>query len=200
MTQANDKKSGTGKKPEGKAETKAQTKTAHETAAKPSGNTTNDATAPGSNSQALVADQLRAIVAEVKRLNAEKREIEADLKETLKGAKTIGFDTKAIQLFIRREGMTPEQIKAEEELERQADLYAEVVEPELSEAMRKGIQAASEGLPVSANPYTKKSPNHDKWLGAWQMQHVTMASAEKDSPEEQEQQTTEPNEEAQTAA
>ena len=58
---------------------------------------------PGHNS-GVAAEELRAFVERVERLNEEKAGINGDLKEVYAEMKGRGFDTKAVKVIVRLRG------------------------------------------------------------------------------------------------
>ena len=128
-----------------------------------------------SNTATLVSDQLKGFFAEIERLEEEKAQIGAEIAEIFKAAKEKGFDTGAMKEILKRQKMSKED---REKLEAQVDLYEGVLglTGEKDEAELMGIQAASEGAPATANPYTKRDPRRQKWDAAWQMQNMVMAA------------------------
>ncbi len=60
-----------------------------------------DAPVDRSNSQTVAAQQLRAIIERVERLEEEKKVIADDIKEVMAEAKGTGFDTKAVRTIIK---------------------------------------------------------------------------------------------------
>ena len=131
--------------------------------------------ATGSNSATLASVTLKTFFSEIRRLEEEKAQIGTDISEIYKAAKKQGFDTDAMKEVLRREKMTKEE---REQREAQIDLYEGVLglNGEKNEAQEQGIQAASEGQPVTNNPFTKKDPRHTDWANAWQMQTALMAA------------------------
>ncbi|MBD8894021.1 DUF2312 domain-containing protein [Roseibium litorale] len=131
--------------------------------------------ATGSNSSTLASETLKGFYSEIKRLEEEKAQIGTDISEIYKAAKKQGFDTDAMREVLRREKMTKEE---REQREAQIDLYEGVLglNGEKNEAQVQGIQAASEGQPVTNNPFTKKDPRYTDWSNAWQMQTALMAA------------------------
>lgn len=174
--------------------------------AKPQTGQTGEQSQPaGSNSADLAPSQLKGFFAELDRLEDLKRDIGEDLSELWKAIKSKGFDTAALKAVRKRQKMSAED---RQELEAQIDLYEGVLglTTDTSEPEDKGVKAASEGQPVTANPYTKKSPNHERWNRAWVLQTALMANPETaessatSCPKEKENGTTEQPEEAEKAA
>lgn len=131
----------------------------------------------GSNTATLASDQLKGYMAEIGRLEAEKKQISDDIGEIYKAAKDKGFDTSIMRDILKRQKMSPEE-RAEREA--QIGLYEGVLGlTSEQEAEQLGVEAASKGLPLTANPYTRKSPKHLRWENAWQMQTALMACDDK---------------------
>lgn len=55
----------------------------------------------GNNAQTVAADQLRAFIERIERLETEKQAIADDIKETMSEAKGSGFDTKVMRAIIK---------------------------------------------------------------------------------------------------
>lgn len=55
----------------------------------------------GDNSFRVAADQLRAFIERVERLEEEKKTIADDIKDVFAEAKAVGYDTKALRAIIR---------------------------------------------------------------------------------------------------
>jgi uncharacterized protein (UPF0335 family) len=68
----------------------------------------------GSNAHAVAADQLRAFVERVERLEEEKKTIADDIKDVYGEAKAMGFDTKLLRKIVA-ERRKDEQERVEEE-------------------------------------------------------------------------------------
>ena len=51
--------------------------------------------------QTVAADQLRAFIERIERLDEEKTTIQEDIKEVYQELKGVGFDTKAVRTLIR---------------------------------------------------------------------------------------------------
>lgn len=128
-----------------------------------------------SNSASLASDQLKGYMSEIQRLEDEKKQISDDISEVYKAAKAKGFNTDVMREIFKRQKMTPEE---RTEREAQVDLYEGVLglSEHPGDAEAQGFEAASRGLPVTANPFTKKSPKYARWELAWQMQTGLMAS------------------------
>lgn len=57
--------------------------------------------AQGDNSKGIAADQLRAFIERIERLEMEKQAIADDIKEVFAEAKGSGFDTKVMRAIIK---------------------------------------------------------------------------------------------------
>lgn len=77
-----------------------------------------------SDTGAVSADQLKAIVARIENREEEKRETMAEIKDIYAEAKGNGFDTKALRLVIRRRRL---EKQAREELDELTALYESAV-------------------------------------------------------------------------
>lgn len=144
----------------------------------------------GHNSEPLKNVKLKNFFAEITRLEALKKDISEDISQVWKSAEGEGFDKAAMKAVLKRQNMSEEE---REKLEAQIDLYEGLLgtDGESREPEDKGVKAAAEGQPVTANPYTKKSPNHARWQRAWTMQAGNMATETTDtSPTDQKDKTT----------
>ncbi|SES64746.1 DUF2312 domain-containing protein [Oceanicella actignis] len=68
----------------------------------------------------VAADQLRAIVERIERLEDEKKEVAAQIKEVYAEAKANGFDTKTLRKVVSLRKKRPEERSEEEAM---LDLY-----------------------------------------------------------------------------
>lgn len=68
----------------------------------------------------ITADQLRAYVERVERLETERQDIAENIKEVFAEAKANGFDTKIMRQLIKMRGMDPADRAEQESL---LDLY-----------------------------------------------------------------------------
>ncbi|WP_254170456.1 DUF2312 domain-containing protein [Roseibium polysiphoniae] len=123
----------------------------------------------------MASETLKGFFSEIERLEEEKAQVSADITEIFKAAKGWGFDVDAMRDVLKRKKMSKEDLDAKEA---QIDLYEGVLglHGDKTEAEDMGIQAASEGQPLTGNPYTKKDPRHTKWANAWNMQTALMAA------------------------
>ncbi len=72
---------------------------------------------PGHNSTGVVAaDRLRSFVERIERLEAEKAELAADIREVFAEAKGNGFDTKIMRQLIRLRKMEVADRREQDEL------------------------------------------------------------------------------------
>jgi uncharacterized protein (UPF0335 family) len=69
---------------------------------------------PGDNSSKFAADQLRALVERIERLEEDKKAVADDIRGIYIEAKGDGYDVKALRALIRMRKMTPED-RAEQE-------------------------------------------------------------------------------------
>jgi uncharacterized protein (UPF0335 family) len=69
---------------------------------------------PDHNSSKFAADQLRALVARIERLEEDKKAVADDIRDIYIEAKGDGYDVKALRTLIRMRKMTPED-RAEQE-------------------------------------------------------------------------------------
>lgn len=72
----------------------------------------------------IAADQLRSFIERIERLEEEKANIAADVKDVYAEAKSSGFDTKIMRQIIRIRKMEPHERAEQEEL---LDLYLSAV-------------------------------------------------------------------------
>lgn len=79
-----------------------------------------DLVGPGHNSGSVAADQLKAFVERIERLNEEKADIQEGIKEVYAEAKGNGFDTKVIRKIIATRKRDPSEVQEEEAV---LDLY-----------------------------------------------------------------------------
>lgn len=68
----------------------------------------------------VAADQLRAIVERVERIDVERSELNEDRKEIFSEAKGNGFDVKTLKAIIKLRKMEPDQLAEQEAM---LDLY-----------------------------------------------------------------------------
>jgi uncharacterized protein (UPF0335 family) len=57
------------------------------------------------NTEQVAKDQLKALVERIERLNEDKKEIGADIRDIYGEAKGMGYDVKALRAVIRLRGM-----------------------------------------------------------------------------------------------
>lgn len=159
---------------------KANAKAAAKTPAKAQTNTAQAKTPPkaGSNS-AVPADQLKAYVERMERLNEEAKVIAEDKKEVMAEAKANGFDTGTIKSIIKLRAVPKHE---REEKEAMLDLYLHALgmAGEHTEAERKGMDAASAGVKILDNPYTTEDPRFSQWAQGWQTQTTLLATSNPD--------------------
>ena len=77
-------------------------------------------TSPETTPSAVAAGQLRAIVERIERLEEEKREIAAQIREVYAEAKANGFDVRTLRKVVSLRRKPPEERQEEEAL---LDLY-----------------------------------------------------------------------------
>jgi len=82
----------------------------------------NETSDPGS--YRVAADELRAFVERVERLDAEKKDIADQQKEVMAEAKSRGYDTKVMRKLITMRKKDPAEISEEEAV---LDLYREAL-------------------------------------------------------------------------
>lgn len=80
---------------------------------------TDDVIAPQALTE-TTKDKLRAYVARLENLDAEKSEVEAQIKDVYADAKALGFDTKALRVVIARRKKDQKTLQEEEMM---LDLY-----------------------------------------------------------------------------
>lgn len=80
---------------------------------------TDDVIAPQALTE-TTKDKLRAYVARLENLDAEKAEVEAQIKDVYADAKALGFDTKALRVVIARRKKDQKTLQEEEMM---LDLY-----------------------------------------------------------------------------
>lgn len=76
------------------------------------------------STESVAADQLRAFVERIERMNEEKKAISDDIKEIYAEAKGSGFDTKALRTLIR---LRAQDASERQEAEAILDLYMEAI-------------------------------------------------------------------------
>ncbi|MGV2976481.1 GapR family DNA-binding domain-containing protein [Roseibium alexandrii] len=164
--------------PPGKTATKAKA-TPKSAASKAPEKASPNASKAGSNTQELARDKLRNMMAEIERLEAEKKVISDDISEIFKAAKAEGLDPDIMKLVLKRQKMTRQE---RENQELQLGLYESTLglDSTAADVHNLAIQAASEGQPVTSNPYIKNDPRHKQWIAAWQLQTTVLAA--KDAP------------------
>ncbi len=64
----------------------------------------------------IAADQLKSIIARVEKLEAEKADIAADIRDVFAEAKGNGFDVKTIKAIIKRRAKDAQQVEQEESM------------------------------------------------------------------------------------
>ena len=75
---------------------------------------TDDTPGPGHNSVGGIAgDRLKSFIERVERLNEERADLSADIREVLAEAKSSGFDTKAIRKIIALRKLDPSERQAQ---------------------------------------------------------------------------------------
>ncbi|WP_422022909.1 GapR family DNA-binding domain-containing protein [Roseibium sp.] len=161
--------------PPGKTATKAKA-TPKSAASKTPEKASPNASKAGSNTQELARDKLRNMMSEIERLEAEKKVISDDISEIFKAAKAEGMNTDIMKLVLKRQKMTPEE---RENQEVQLGLYESTLglDSTGADVHNLAIQAASEGQPVTSNPYIKNDPRHKQWIAAWQLQTTVLAAS-----------------------
>ena len=169
--------------PPGKTATKAKA-SPKSAASKAPQKTTANARPAGSNTKELARDKLRNMMAEIERLEAEKKLISDDISEIFKAAKAEGLDPDIMKLVLKRQKMTPEE---RENQEVQLGLYESTLglDSTGADVHDLAIQAASEGQPVTSNPYIKNDPRHKQWIAAWQLQTTLLAAKDAPAPSHQ---------------
>jgi uncharacterized protein (UPF0335 family) len=76
------------------------------------------------STESVAADQLRAFVERIERMNEEKKAISDDIKEIYAEAKGSGFDTKALRTLIR---LRAQDASERQEAEAILDLYMQAI-------------------------------------------------------------------------
>lgn len=76
------------------------------------------------STESVAADQLRAFVERIERMNEEKKAIADDIKEIYAEAKGSGFDTKALRTLIR---LRAQDASERQEAEAILDLYMQAI-------------------------------------------------------------------------
>ena len=76
------------------------------------------------STESVAADQLRAFVERIERMNEEKKAISDDIKEIYAEAKGTGFDTKALRTLIR---LRAQDASERQEAEAILDLYMQAI-------------------------------------------------------------------------
>ena len=69
-----------------------------------------------SDAQGVAQDQLRAFVARIERLEEERSNITADMREVYAEAKAMGFDTKTLRTVVRLRKQDQNERREQEEL------------------------------------------------------------------------------------
>ena len=69
-----------------------------------------------SDAQGVARDQLRAFVARIERLEEERSNITADMREVYAEAKAMGFDTKTLRTVVRLRKQDQNERREQEEL------------------------------------------------------------------------------------
>ena len=69
-----------------------------------------------SDAQGVARDQLRAFVARIERLEEERANITADMREVYAEAKGMGFDTKTLRTVVRLRKQDQNERREQEEL------------------------------------------------------------------------------------
>ena len=75
-------------------------------------------------------EKLRNYIARIERLEAEKAELAADIREVYAEIKSFGFDTKIARKVVARRKKDPNEIAEEDAM---LDMYMEVVQGDLFE-------------------------------------------------------------------
>lgn len=76
------------------------------------------------SNSSIAADQLRAFIERIERLEEEKKTIADEIKDVYAEAKANGFDTKTIRRIIRLRAMDAQK---REEAEAMLDLYCQAI-------------------------------------------------------------------------
>jgi uncharacterized protein (UPF0335 family) len=87
---------------------------------KPPGPGHNSGAVEDSKSGAVAADRLRSLVERIERLEEERREIGAAVKDIYQEAKSAGFDTKVLRQVIALRREEPAEVEEQENLR---DIY-----------------------------------------------------------------------------
>lgn len=82
----------------------------------------NDIVEPGS--YRVAADELRAFIERIERLDAEKKDIADQQKEVMAEAKSLGYDTKVMRKLVMMRKKDPQEISEEEAV---LELYREAL-------------------------------------------------------------------------
>ena len=70
--------------------------------------------------QSVAADQLKAIIERIERLEEEKKALADDIKDIYAEAKSAGFEVKVVRQIIRQRKQEPAEVEEQETL---LDLY-----------------------------------------------------------------------------
>lgn len=81
-------------------------------------------------------EKLKAFVARIERLEAEKTELAADIREVYAEAKTFGLDTKILRLSIAKRKMEAAELAEQEAL---LDIYMNAIQGDLFNDVRVTI-------------------------------------------------------------
>ena len=68
------------------------------------------------NLTSMNAVELESYVQRVEKLTADKKDIQADIKEVLHQAKAAGYDPKYIKKIVKLRGMDPNELNIDDEL------------------------------------------------------------------------------------
>lgn len=70
----------------------------------------------GHNSEGFAADRLRSFCERIERLEKEKKEIAADIREVFSEAKGTGFDVKIMRMVLKLRAMEQSERQEQEEI------------------------------------------------------------------------------------
>lgn len=92
----------------------------------------------------IAGDRLRSFIERIERLESEKRELAADIKEVYAEAKRTGFDTKTIRRIVKERTRDHDELDAEEALyEVYKRALGEFVSTPLGAAAMRAVEPAA---------------------------------------------------------